>query len=107
MVSAGIACAGHQGQRILTAVFQGKRCQFQKASIASLSFEWTDERFACAFVESSDCPDRPACGSDRPACAVIITDAGQRFIKPHCPWSNGKMERYNRTLATEWAYARN
>ena len=26
------------------------------------------------------------------------------FIKPHCPWQNGKVERYNRTLQTEWAY---
>ncbi|HWJ63491.1 MAG TPA: IS481 family transposase [Acidimicrobiales bacterium] len=26
------------------------------------------------------------------------------FIKPHCPWQNGKVERLNRTLATEWAY---
>ena len=23
---------------------------------------------------------------------------------PHCPWQNGKVERFNRTLATEWAY---
>jgi transposase InsO family protein len=30
--------------------------------------------------------------------------ARQRFIKPHCPWQNGKVERLNRTLATEWAY---
>lgn len=30
----------------------------------------------------------------------------QKFIKPHCPWTNGKAERLNRTLATEWAYAR-
>lgn len=28
----------------------------------------------------------------------------QKFIRPHCPWQNGKAERYNRTLATEWAY---
>lgn len=28
----------------------------------------------------------------------------QTFIKPHCPWQNGKVERFNRTLATEWAY---
>ena len=28
----------------------------------------------------------------------------QRFIKPHCPWQNGKVERLNRTLQTEWAY---
>ena len=26
------------------------------------------------------------------------------FIKPHCPWQNGKAERFNRTLQTEWAY---
>ena len=28
----------------------------------------------------------------------------QKFIKPHCPWQNGKVERLNRTLQTEWAY---
>ena len=28
----------------------------------------------------------------------------QRFIKPHCPWQNGKVERFNRTLQAEWAY---
>jgi transposase InsO family protein len=31
-------------------------------------------------------------------------DIKQKFIKPHCPWQNGKVERLNRTLATEWAY---
>jgi len=38
----------------------------------------------------------------------VITQHGitQKFIKPHCPWTNGKVERLNRTLATEWAYAR-
>lgn len=30
----------------------------------------------------------------------------QKFIRPHCPWQNGKVERLNRTLATEWAYRR-
>jgi transposase InsO family protein len=30
-----------------------------------------------------------------------------KFIRPHCPWTNGKVERrLNRTLATEWAYSR-
>ena len=35
-----------------------------------------------------------------------VADLGavQRFIKPHCPWTNGKAERFNRTLQTEWAY---
>jgi transposase InsO family protein len=38
----------------------------------------------------------------------VITALGarQKFIKPHCPWQNGKFERLNRTLATEWAYRR-
>lgn len=29
----------------------------------------------------------------------------RRFIKPRCPWTNGKAERFNRTLQNEWAYA--
>lgn len=36
--------------------------------------------------------------------AVADLGAVQRFIKPHCPWTNGKAERFNRTLQTEWAY---
>ncbi|HEY9305956.1 MAG TPA: IS481 family transposase [Mycobacterium sp.] len=37
---------------------------------------------------------------------IVCTDlhARQIFIKPHCPWQNGKVERFNRTLQTEWAY---
>ncbi|MDN4611669.1 IS481 family transposase [Arthrobacter burdickii] len=38
--------------------------------------------------------------------AVTAIGAEQRFIKPHCPWTNGKVERFNRTLQTEWAYRR-
>jgi transposase InsO family protein len=38
----------------------------------------------------------------RDVCSSI--GARQKFIKPHCPWQNGKVERLNRTLATEWAY---
>lgn len=38
----------------------------------------------------------------RDVCAQL--GAKQKFIKPHCPWQNGKVERLNRTLATEWAY---
>jgi transposase InsO family protein len=36
----------------------------------------------------------------------VCTELGARqvFIKPHCPWQNGKAERFNRTLQTEWAY---
>lgn len=36
----------------------------------------------------------------------VCADLGARqvFIRPHCPWQNGKVERLNRTLQTEWAY---
>lgn len=27
-----------------------------------------------------------------------------KTIKAHCPWQNGKVERFNRTLQIEWAY---
>ena len=30
----------------------------------------------------------------------------RRFTKPGCPWTNGKAERFNRTLQNEFAYAR-
>lgn len=36
--------------------------------------------------------------------AVATIGATQLFIKPHCPWQNGKVERLNRTLQLEWAY---
>jgi transposase InsO family protein len=36
------------------------------------------------------------------ACTVL--GAKQVFIRPHCPWQNGKVERYNRTIQVEWAY---
>jgi transposase InsO family protein len=36
--------------------------------------------------------------------AVAATGARQKFIRAHCPWQNGKVERFNRTLQTEWAY---
>ncbi|MEX5718990.1 IS481 family transposase [Geodermatophilus maliterrae] len=37
------------------------------------------------------------------ACARL--GIARRFIKPGRPWTNGKAERFNRTLQTEWAYA--
>jgi transposase InsO family protein len=38
--------------------------------------------------------------------AAVIADLGAEhiFIRPHCPWQNGKVERFNRTLQAEWAY---
>lgn len=36
----------------------------------------------------------------------VLTALGAKhvLIRPHCPWQNGKVERLNRTLQTEWAY---
>jgi transposase InsO family protein len=39
----------------------------------------------------------------RTACTDL--DIGRRFTRPGCPWTNGKAERFNRTLLTEYAYA--
>ena len=36
--------------------------------------------------------------------AVAELGATQVFTRPHCPWQNGKVERYNRTIQLEWAY---
>lgn len=40
------------------------------------------------------------------ALATHLEQLGTKHItiKPHCPWQNGKVERFNRTLQTEWAY---
>jgi transposase InsO family protein len=42
------------------------------------------------------------------AFAQVLAQLGARhvLIRPHCPWQNGKVERLNRTLLREWAYAR-
>jgi len=37
--------------------------------------------------------------------AMTTLGAKQVFIRPHCPWQNGKVERLNRTLQIEWAYS--
>lgn len=36
----------------------------------------------------------------------LLTASGTDHItiKPHCPWQDGKVERFNRTLQNEWAY---
>jgi transposase InsO family protein len=38
------------------------------------------------------------------AAAIAALGAKHNFVKPHCPWQNGKVERFNRTLQVEWAY---
>jgi transposase InsO family protein len=40
------------------------------------------------------------------ALRILLESAGidHLLIKAHCPWQNGKVERFNRTLQAEWAY---
>ena len=64
---------------------------FATRGITSIERIITDNAFA--YRHSADV---------KAACAAL--GARQKFIKPHCPWQNGKVERLNRTLATEWAY---
>jgi transposase InsO family protein len=44
--------------------------------------------------------------SNQLATTLARLGATHMKIKPHCPWQNGKVERFNRTLQTEWAYRR-
>ena len=42
--------------------------------------------------------------SSRLASFTQAHDITHILIRAHCPWQNGKVERFNRTLQTEWAY---
>ena len=42
--------------------------------------------------------------SNAVADVIADLDATHKRIRPHCPWQNGKVERFNRTLQIEWAY---
>jgi hypothetical protein len=64
---------------------------FQEHGIEKIESVIPDNAFACR--KSAAFP-----------AAVTALGATQKFIKPHCPWQNGKVERFNRTLAAEWAY---
>jgi transposase InsO family protein len=64
---------------------------FNAAGIISIQRVMTDNAFAYRYST---------------AMREVIQTLGARqiFIRPHCPWQNGKVERFNRTLQTEWAY---
>lgn len=51
--------------------------------------------------------DNGACYRSR-AWAIACTDTGvvHKRTRPYCPQTNGKVERFHRTLLEEWAYIR-
>ena len=50
--------------------------------------------------------DNGACYRSRVFAAALGTGVKHRRTRPFRPQTNGKVERFNRTLAAEWAYAR-
>jgi transposase InsO family protein len=51
--------------------------------------------------------DNGGCYRSKDFAAELLKDAIKHtFTKPYKPQTNGKVERYNRTLLNEWAYAR-
>jgi transposase InsO family protein len=49
--------------------------------------------------------DNGACYRSRDFAAALGEEVKHRRTRPYRPQTNGKVERFNRTLATEWAYA--
>lgn len=50
--------------------------------------------------------DNGSCYRSRAFAAALGPHVKHRRTRPYRPQTNGKVERFNRTLATEWAYAR-
>ena len=50
--------------------------------------------------------DNGACYRSRVFNDVLGASIKHRYTRPYRPQTNGKVERFNRTLAAEWAYAR-
>ena len=49
--------------------------------------------------------DNGSCYRSHAFATALGPDIKHRFTKPYRPQTNGKVERFNRTLAQEWAYA--
>ena len=50
--------------------------------------------------------DNGSCYRSRAFAQALGTEIKHKFTRPYRPQTNGKVERYNRTMLEEWAYAR-
>lgn len=79
----------------------------EKASTCAGFFERALEHFAAAGITVERVmTDNHWSYTHSNALAALLDLHGiaHKLIRPHCPWQNGKVERFNRTLQTEWAY---
>jgi transposase InsO family protein len=79
----------------------------EKAATCSAFFERALEHFAVLNVTvDAVMTDNHWSYTRSSSLPHLLTSAGVKhvLIKPHCPWQNGKVERFNRTLQIEWAY---
>jgi transposase InsO family protein len=79
----------------------------EKAATCSAFFERALEQFAGYGVTiEAVMTDNHWSYTHSSSFAQLLTKSNikHKLIKPHCPWQNGKVERFNRTLQIEWAY---
>jgi transposase InsO family protein len=80
----------------------------EKAATCAGFFARAIDAFAAAGINRIDAvmTDNHWSYTHSKALAAHLEHLGARHItiRPHCPWQNGKVERFNRTLQTEWAY---
>jgi transposase InsO family protein len=79
----------------------------EKAATAAGFFERAIDRFAASGITiQAVMTDNhwSYTRSNQLAATLKRIGADHILIRPHCPWQNGKVERFNRTLQTEWAY---
>lgn len=79
----------------------------EKATTCAEFFERAVEDFAARGIEiDAVMTDNHWSYTHSNQLAALLARIGAKhvLIRPHCPWQNGKVERFNRTLQTEWAY---
>ncbi|MGP5007404.1 IS481 family transposase [Brachybacterium tyrofermentans] len=78
----------------------------ERKETASAFWERADAFFASAGITVREVlTDNGSCYRSRAFATALGPDIKHRFTKPYRPQTNGKVERFNRTLAQEWAYA--